>query len=51
MKLLYFAWVRERIGTARRKVELPRGVATVADSSLADATAGPEYDDAFAEPR
>jgi sulfur-carrier protein len=32
--ILYFAWVRDAVGVAEEKVELPDGVATVAD--LAD---------------
>ena len=31
MKLLYFAWVRERIGKPEEEIELPAGVATVRD--------------------
>ena len=31
MKLVYFAWVRERIGRAEEEVELPAGIATVSD--------------------
>ena len=31
MKLIYFAWVRERIGKPQEDVELPAGIATVAD--------------------
>ncbi|NVO15940.1 MAG: molybdopterin converting factor subunit 1 [Rhodoplanes sp.] len=31
MKILYFAWVRERVGKAEETVEPPAGVATVAD--------------------
>lgn len=34
MQLLYFAWVRERIGTGAETVEPPKAVRTVAD--LAD---------------
>jgi sulfur-carrier protein len=30
MKLLYFAWLRQKIGTAEESVELPAEVATVA---------------------
>jgi molybdopterin synthase sulfur carrier subunit len=30
MKLLYFAWLRVRIGKAEERVELPAGVTTVA---------------------
>ncbi len=31
MKLLYFAWVRERVGKAEEHVDPPEGVATVGD--------------------
>ncbi|WP_152045584.1 molybdopterin converting factor subunit 1 [Aureimonas psammosilenae] len=31
MKLVYFAWVRERIGVAEEVVALPAGVVTVGD--------------------
>lgn len=31
MELLYFAWVREAVGTGSETVEPPDGVATVAD--------------------
>lgn len=31
MKLLYFAWVRERVGVAEEEVDLPASLATVAD--------------------
>jgi len=31
VKLLYFAWLRERTGLAEEDVTLPDGVATVAD--------------------
>ncbi|MBC7504450.1 MAG: molybdopterin converting factor subunit 1 [Sandarakinorhabdus sp.] len=31
MELLYFAWVRERIGVGSERVEVPGGVTTVAD--------------------
>ena len=31
MKLLYFAWVRERIGKPEEEIEPPAGVATVGD--------------------
>ena len=30
-KLIYFAWVRERIGKPEEDVDLPAGVETVAD--------------------
>ena len=31
VKLLYFAWVRERVGKAEEEIDLPAGVATVGD--------------------
>ena len=31
MRLLYFAWVREKVGTAEEAVALPGGVTTVAE--------------------
>ena len=31
MKLMYFAWMREHIGSAEENIELPKGVATVAE--------------------
>lgn len=31
LKLLYFAWLRTKIGLAEERVALPDGVATVAD--------------------
>ena len=31
MKLLYFAWIRERIGRGEETVELPESVRTVSD--------------------
>ena len=31
MKLMYFAWMREHIGSAEENIELPQGVATVAE--------------------
>ncbi|MBB3949488.1 molybdopterin converting factor subunit 1 [Aureimonas jatrophae] len=31
MKIVYFAWIRERIGVAEEEVVLPAGVLTVGD--------------------
>ena len=47
MKLRYFAWVRERIGTAEEDIDLPPSVATVADLVAWLKTRGPEYEHAF----
>ena len=30
-RFVYFAWVRERIGTAEEEIDLPDAIATVAD--------------------
>jgi sulfur-carrier protein len=48
--LMYFAWVREKIGLAREDVSLPDGVATVADLIAWLRARGPEYEAAFARP-
>jgi molybdopterin synthase sulfur carrier subunit len=50
VKLLYFAWVREKVGRAEEIVDLPAGVATVADLLVWLRERGPEYADAFARP-
>jgi molybdopterin synthase sulfur carrier subunit len=50
MKLLYFAWVREKVGCGAEEVELPAGVGTVADVVSWLRTRGPEFDAAFARP-
>ena len=47
VKLVYFAWVRERIGLPEEEVELPPGIATVADLVGWLKTRGEEYDYAF----
>ncbi len=47
VKLIYFAWVRERIGKADEEVELPGGIATVADVVRWLKTRGEEYAYAF----
>ncbi|TWG93764.1 molybdopterin synthase sulfur carrier subunit [Mesorhizobium sp. J18] len=31
MKLVYFAWVRERIGTGEEEIDLPQQIRTVSD--------------------
>jgi molybdopterin synthase sulfur carrier subunit len=50
VKLVYFAWVRERIGTAEETVELPKSVETVGDLLGWLKTRGDGYDAALAEP-
>jgi molybdopterin synthase sulfur carrier subunit len=51
VKLLYFAWVRERIGKPQEEVELPAGVATVGDLMAWLAKRGDEYAHAFENPK
>ena len=47
---MYFAWVREAIGTGEEQVDPPVGVATVADLVAWLATRSPGHAEAFAEP-
>ena len=47
VKLVYFAWVRERIGLPEEEVELPPGIATVAELVGWLKGRGEEYDYAF----
>ncbi len=47
MKLLYFAWVRERVGKAEEEIAPPADVATVADLMTWLAGRGEEYAHAF----
>ncbi|BBF91706.1 molybdopterin converting factor subunit 1 [Blastochloris tepida] len=50
MRLVYFAWVRERIGVAEETVDLPADVATVADLVAWLKTRGEGYGHAFENP-
>ena len=47
VKLLYFAWVREKAGVAEETVDLPDDVATVGDVITWLRSRGPEYAAAF----
>ena len=51
VKLLYFAWVRERIGKTEEVVELPAGVRTVSEVVTWLAGRGEEYAHAFENPK
>jgi molybdopterin synthase sulfur carrier subunit len=51
VKLLYFAWVRERVGKPEEDVELPAGVATVSDLIDWLRRRGEEYAYAFENPK
>jgi sulfur-carrier protein len=50
LTLMYFAWVREKIGRGREDVTVPPDVTTVADLIAWLRTRGPEYENAFARP-
>ena len=51
MKLKYFAWVRERVGTAEETLEPPDDVRTVADLIGWLSQRGEQYAHAFETPR
>jgi molybdopterin converting factor subunit 1 len=48
LRLLYFAWLRERLGRAEEEVALPENVATVADLVAWQRGRGPGFAAAFA---
>lgn len=48
--LLYFAWVRERVGVASEELALPAEIATAADLAAWLATRSPGHAEAFADP-
>lgn len=47
LHLLYFAWLRERVGLGEEDVAVPPGVATVADLIAWLRRRGPGYEAAF----
>ncbi len=49
MKLLYFAWVRQKIGRGEETIELPREARTVGDLVIWLKGRGEGYADAFAD--
>jgi len=51
MKVLYFAWLRERIGKPEEDVELPASIATVGDLMDWLKKRGEEYAYAFDNPK
>jgi molybdopterin synthase sulfur carrier subunit len=51
VKILYFAWVRERVGKAEETVQPPAAVATVGDLMGWLAGRGEEYAHAFDNPK
>ncbi len=48
VRLLYFAWLRERLGTAEEEVTLPAGVDTVGALLAWQRARGPAAAEAFA---
>ena len=48
VKVLYFAWVREKVGKAEEMIDIPATVHTVSDLVAMLKTRGPEYAEAFA---
>ena len=48
VKILYFAWVRDKTGKAEEIIDLPAGVGTVAELVAWLKGLGPEYAEAFA---
>lgn len=51
MKLLYFAWVRQRVGVSEETIDLPPGVATVQHLITWLIARGSNYAEAFKEPK
>ena len=51
LKLVYFAWVRERVGKAEEEIALPASVATVAELMRWLSGRGEEYAHAFDNPK
>jgi molybdopterin synthase sulfur carrier subunit len=48
--LLYFAWVRQKVGASEEQIDLPAGVVTVGDLIIYLRSRGGGYADAFADP-
>lgn len=50
MQFVYFAWVKDRIGKAEEKLDLPADIRTVADLLAWMPTLGENYAAAFQDP-
>ncbi|MFG1464416.1 molybdopterin converting factor subunit 1 [Xanthobacter sp. DSM 24535] len=50
MKILYFAWLRERVGRAEEEISLPADILTVSDLTHYLATRDAAHAHAFANP-
>lgn len=51
VRLVYFAWVREKVGRSSEDIEVPSGIATVEELVSWLKQRGPEYGEAFARPQ
>lgn len=51
VKLVYFAWVRERIGKTEETLDLPSEVRTIGDVMAWLSRRGDEYSNAFVNPK
>ncbi|WP_424813304.1 molybdopterin converting factor subunit 1 [Roseococcus sp. YIM B11640] len=51
MQILYFAWVREKVGTAGEEIALPESVRDVGGLMRHLGTLSPGHAEAFANPR
>ena len=49
MRLLYFAWVKEKVGVTEEQIDPPDGVATIAELIDWLKARGPEFANAFAK--
>jgi molybdopterin synthase sulfur carrier subunit len=49
MRVLYFAWVKEKAGIAGEEIDPPEGVATIAELIAWLKARGPEFANAFAK--
>lgn len=47
INLLYFAWVRERVGISREELEIPPAIETVGDLVIWQRGRGARYAEAF----
>jgi molybdopterin synthase sulfur carrier subunit len=50
IKILYFAWLREKVGKSEETVDLPADTRTISELVAWLRTRGPEYEEAFKHP-
>ena len=51
MKILYFAWVRQKLGRSEEDLSLPQSIATVAQLATFLCERGDGFADVFSEPQ